>query len=83
MAEEDLDLWRQIFSPTGVEWSGRARYAAAMHFHLNGEMSAEVLEIYRICSRLDDEDPLDALRAYHMGADWIATAEAMRKRFHR
>lgn len=79
MAEDDLDFWRQILSPTGVEWSGRARYAAAMHFHLNGDMSAVVLEIYRICSRLDDEDPLDALRSYHMGADWIAIAEAMRK----
>ena len=80
MAEDDLDFWRQILTPTGVEWSGRARYAAAMHFHLQGDMSAGVLEIYRICSRLDDEDPLDALRAYHLGADWIGQAVAMREK---
>jgi hypothetical protein len=80
MAEDDLDFWRQILTPTGVEWSGRTRYAAAMHFHLQGDMSAEVLEIYRICSRLDDEDPLDALGAYHLGADWIAKVVAMRQK---
>jgi hypothetical protein len=77
---EDLTFWREVLAPTGVEWSGRARYAAAMHFHLKGMMPAEVLEIYRICSRLDAEDPLDALRAYRMGADWIARAVAMREK---
>lgn len=77
MAENDLEFWCQILTPAGMEWSGRARYAAAMHFHLQGDMSADVLEIYRICSRLDHEDPLDALRTYDMGHDWIATAKAM------
>jgi hypothetical protein len=80
MAADDLDIWRQILTPTGVDWSGRARYAAAMQFHLQGMMPAEVLEIYRICARLDHEDPLDALRAYRMGDDWIARAVSMREK---
>lgn len=63
--------WTIVAGPVGPEWSGRARYAAAMHFYQQGAMSAEVLEIYRICSRIDDEDPLEALARYGIGADWI------------
>ena len=63
--------WKLIASPLGQEWSGRARYAAAMFFYARGEMSAEVLEVYRICSRLDGEDPLDVLRRWKIGADWV------------
>ncbi|MQT12379.1 hypothetical protein [Segnochrobactrum spirostomi] len=76
--EDDREHWRQILIPAGEPWSGRARYAAAMRFHLAGAMEAEVLEIYRICSRLDDEDPLDALRAYRIGARWIEEVERRR-----
>lgn len=78
MDEEARETWRLILTPAGEEWSGRTRYAAAMYFFTAGEMSAEVLEIYRICSRLDNEDAVDALRAYHMGADWIAKVERAR-----
>jgi hypothetical protein len=78
MDDETREQWRLILTPAGEEWSGRARYAAAMFFYKAGEMSAEVLEIYRICSRLDDEDAVDALRAYHMGGEWIAKVERMR-----
>jgi len=58
-------------TPLGVEWSGRTRYAAAMYFYRCGEMSAETLEVYRICSRLDDEDPGAVLRRYGVGEDWL------------
>ena len=72
MTEEDRENWTLILTPAGEEWSGRARYAAAMYFYRKNEMSAEVLEIYRICSRIDHEDAVDALKAYHMGGTWIA-----------
>lgn len=78
MSDEDGENWKLILTPAGEEWSGRARYAAAMHFYRKGEMSAEVLEIYRICSRIDHEDAVDALRAYRMGSEWIAKVERKR-----
>lgn len=71
MDEETLENWRLIRTPPGTEWSGRTRYAAAMFFFQKGEMSAEVLEVYRICSRLDGEDPLDVLQRWKIGADWV------------
>ena len=63
--------WDLIALPPGQEWSGRARYAAAMFFYGRSEMSAEVLEVYRICSRLDSEDPISVLRRWQLGEDWI------------
>ena len=75
MDEETRRNWNLIRTPAGVEWSGRTRYAAAMAFHQRGEMSAEVLEVYRICSRLDSEDPLSVLRRWKIGDDWIARVE--------
>ena len=71
MDEETLENWTLIRTPPGTEWSGRTRYAAAMFFFQKGEISAEVLEVYRICSRLDGEDPLDVLRRWKIGADWV------------
>ena len=72
MDDETLSNWKLILTPAGEEWSGRARYAAAMHFYRAGEMSADVLEIYRICSRIDHENPLDVLRSWRIGRDWLA-----------
>ena len=66
MDDEERRNWRLILTPAGEEWSGRTRYAAAMCFYKRGEMSAEVLEIYRICSsipaglRLDRQGREDA-----------------------
>ena len=77
MDDETLSNWKLILTPAGEEWSGRARYAAAMYFYRAGEMSAEVLEIYRICSRIDNEDAVDALKAYKMGHAWIEKVERM------
>jgi hypothetical protein len=78
MTDEDRDNWKLILTPAGEEWSGRARYAAAMYFYRKGELSAEVLEIYRVCSRIDHEDAVGALKAYKMGEAWIRKAEEMR-----
>ena len=78
MTEEERENWALILTPAGEEWSGRARYAAAMYFYRKNEMSAEVLEIYRICSRIDHEDAVDALKAYKMGEAWIRKVEERR-----
>ncbi|MBZ9657134.1 hypothetical protein [Phyllobacterium lublinensis] len=72
-SDKELDeQWLLINTPLGQEWSGRARYAAAMYFNIRGEMSAEALEIYRICSRMDWEDPLAILKSHNIGNDWLA-----------
>ena len=78
MDEETRRNWEIIAAPPGPEWSGRARYAAAMYFCQCGEMAPEVLEVYRICSRLDAEDPVSVLMRWRIGADWIARLQAFR-----
>lgn len=69
--EEIAENWALVNSPLGEPWSGRARYAAAMFFYKRGEMSAETLEVYRICSRLDWQDPLPIIRDRSVGKDWL------------
>ena len=34
-------------------------------------MSAEALEVYRLCSRLDGEDPLPIIRQRGVGKGWL------------
>lgn len=68
--------WRLIRTPPGRKRSGRDRYAAAMYFYKNGEMNAETLEVYRICAKLDDEDPVEVLRHHRIGGDWIGNLRA-------
>ncbi|WP_043625273.1 hypothetical protein [Ensifer sp. ZNC0028] len=75
MDDEEKRHWEMIRLPVGTEWSGRARYAAAMFFYQHGLMDAETLEVYRICSRLDAEDPAAVLRRYKIGVDWLALLE--------
>jgi hypothetical protein len=73
-AVEDRDVaenWALVNTPLGQDWSGRARYAAAMFFYKRGDMNAETLEVYRICSRLDAEDPLAIIRERGVGKDWL------------
>jgi hypothetical protein len=75
MDDETRRNWDLVKTLPGIAWSGRTRYAAATFFYHRGEMSAEVLEIYRICSRLDAEDPLDVLRRWEIGAEWVERME--------
>ena len=65
---ENLEL---VKAPLGEPWSGRARYAAAMYFYKQGELPPEALEVYRLCSRLDGEDPLSIIRDRGAGKDWL------------
>ncbi|GEM_PF-1241399 len=70
----DPDLaenWALVNTPLGEEWSGRARYAAAMYFHKRGDMGHEALEVYRLCSRLDYQDPLAIMRDRGVGKRWL------------
>ena len=60
----DEDAWqkRQLATPVGLPGSGARRYAAAMYFCMQGQLSPEVLEIYRRCCKDDAEDPRDLAR---------------------
>jgi len=63
--------WALVRTPLGEDWSGRTRYGAAVFLYNLGEMEPEVLEVYRICSRLDAEDPLAMLRDSGIGGEWV------------
>ena len=42
-----------------------------MVFYQHGEMSADVLEVYRLCARQDSEDPLSIIRDRGVCKDWL------------
>lgn len=73
--EEAARNWALVRTPLGEPWSGRARYGAAVFLYNRGEMEPEVLEVYRICSRLDSEDPLPIIRDRGIGRDWLNKIE--------
>ena len=78
MADSEAEIrenWTLVNTPLGEDWSGRTRYAAAMFFYKRGEMSAEALEVYRLCSRLDRQDPLSILRDRGVGREWLSRVE--------
>ncbi len=70
-AREDAENWDLIRTPLGEPWSGRTRYAAAMYFYKKGDMNAETLEVYRLSSRLDHQDPLSIIRDRGVGKAWL------------
>ncbi|MBA3447417.1 MAG: hypothetical protein H0T56_07380 [Pseudaminobacter sp.] len=78
-AEAD-EQWALINTPLGEPWSGRTRYAAAMYFYKNGEMTAEALEVYRLCSRLDSQDPVPIIRDRGAGVEWLERMDAAKAR---
>lgn len=69
---EEAEQWALVRTPLGEPWSGRARYAAAMYFHKRGDLSAEALEVYRVCSRLDAQDPLPIIADRKADEAWLA-----------
>lgn len=62
-------LWAAAASTSTAPWSGRARYAAAMGLYQQDAISAEALEAFRICARLDAEDVLALLPHRPGGAE--------------
>jgi len=68
----------QLHTPPGLPGSGRVRYAAAMYFNRTGRLSDAALEVYRICSPTDSEDPATLLAERRLGHEIsvpTATAE--------
>jgi hypothetical protein len=68
---EWAEQWALVNTPLGEPWSGRTRYAAAMYFYRKGVLGAEALEVYRLCSRLDAQDPLSIIRQRGAGKGWL------------
>jgi len=56
-----------VHIPLGLPGSGRQRYAAAMTLYQAGQISEAALEVYRICSPLDLQDPVPLLEAIARG----------------
>jgi hypothetical protein len=52
--------------PLGAKGSGRARYAAAMDMYQQGLISPAALEVYRIASARDGQDPAPMLTEFGM-----------------
>jgi hypothetical protein len=55
------DALSLLHSPLGVKGSGRVRYGAAMALWRDGQISAEVLEVYRVAAAHDARDPVAEL----------------------
>ncbi len=51
-----------LFKPVGEPGTGYMRYSAAMFFHMRGEISVDLLEMYRRCCKFDHEDPIAVAR---------------------
>jgi hypothetical protein len=47
-----------LLTDVGGDGSGAVRYAAAMYFYNLEMIPAGLLEIYRMCSKFDHEDPI-------------------------
>ncbi len=78
MLDDEADLaenFALVKTPLGEQWSGRTRYAAAMFLYKLGHMNADTLEVYRLCARLDHQDPLSLIRQRGCGSDWLETLE--------
>lgn len=76
---EDLRQLALLGSTFGEPMSGRARYAAAMYFYQRAMISAECLEVYRICSPIDHEDPGPFLARLGLAKEVEALKSADRK----
>lgn len=60
--EDDSQL-AFLLLPPGEQDSGRARYAAAMHFNRSHRLSHAALEVFRVLAKEDDVNPRDLLAA--------------------
>ncbi len=60
------DALALLHAPLGVPGSGRVRYGAAMALWRAGDISAEVLEVYRVAAAHDGRDPLTTLHEHRL-----------------
>lgn len=63
-----------LAAPLGEPGSGRVRYGAAMALYAQGQISADVLEVYRIASAHDGRDPAATLREMGLAVPTFAAA---------
>jgi hypothetical protein len=68
------DPARFLDAPLGQPGSGRVRYGAAMALYAQGQISAEVLEVYRVASAHDGRDPAVILREMGLPVPKIGAA---------
>jgi len=61
LTPDDFRALEDLRAPCGQPGSGRVRYAAAMYFNRTQRLSDAALEVFRICSPLDHEDPAGLL----------------------
>ena len=61
LSEEERRQHKLLLTPLGIPGSGVTRYAAAMWFFKARKIDSETLEVYRICSKLDSEDPVEVM----------------------
>lgn len=64
MADEGDQARELLQTPLGVVGSARLRYSAAMTLYQAGQISADVLEVYRSCASLDARDVQILIAAY-------------------
>ncbi len=77
MTDPDNDITAAL----GTRHSGRARYAAAMSLYHRNKLSSAALEVYRICSLLDNQDPgplLDEVKHQIMKVDPVSAEGTIR-----
>lgn len=68
------DAHAALQASLGELGSARLRYAAAMTLYNAGQISAEVLEVYRSCASLDGQDPLVLIAEYGLQSPVAAIA---------
>ncbi len=62
MSSDRERQWQELRLPQWVPGGGRRRYAAAMWLHRAGEMSDDILELYRTLALDDRAEPVIELR---------------------
>jgi hypothetical protein len=74
--DEDARQYELLVARNTESGAALWRYGAAMYFYARGQMTADVLEVYRICAPIDSEDPrqLLASRGLSQAIQRITTA---------
>ena len=67
--DEDRHQASLLMTAPGPEGSGRIRYAAAMYFFQRGMLSDVALELFRISSAIDHEDPLLSIKLHKLDSE--------------
>lgn len=69
----DREARADLMIALGETGSGKRRYAAAMRLYRRGLLSADALEVYRICAGRDADDPVALLHARGLAHDIVAS----------